>query len=286
MTSPIVAKRSPVLRVATLQLTSVDDLQLSLDEIIELLATIAPGSCDLACLPENALYMRVQEGEKIPSFKSLDDEVFKSLAKWCRSRDCALHIGSVALQVGASVVNASVLVSPDGTVTSPYQKIHLFDVDVIGQKPIRESDAFAHGSSASVFSVLGWKIGSSICYDVRFAELYLKYAQAEVDVILIPSAFLVTTGRAHWEVLLRARAIESQAYVVAAAQGGIHKSVKNVAVSRGTYGHSMIVDPWGEVIQTCEDGPGHSKVLRADLRLERIDQVRAQIPMRSHRRLK
>jgi len=163
-----------------------------------------------------------------------------------------------------------------------YRKIHLFDVDVVGQKPVRESDVFARGTETSVFEIKGWKFGSSICYDVRFPELYLRYAREEVDAILVPAAFLTTTGRAHWEILLRARAIESQAYVLAAAQGGTHQGIKGG--TRETHGHSMIVDPWGLIVEEIQDS-SEVRVARATLKVDRIEAVRRQIPMKNHRTL-
>lgn len=283
------------LDVAVLQLTSVDDVNANVATVLELLRGL-DGAPDLVCLPENSLYMRLREGAVIPGL-FLDDPRLDPLRAWCVSRGSSLHLGSVPRPgSGGRVTNTSVLIGADGVARDLYSKIHLFDVDVEGARRVRESDAFAPGSGPVVFEVGGWRIGSSICYDLRFAELYLEYARAGVDLILIPSAFLVATGRAHWDVLTRARAIESQAYVVAAAQGGRH--VGSVADAGGgagagvggagvreTYGHSIIVDPWGEVIDTLPDDFGARRVLRARLSKERIARVRAQIPMAGHRRL-
>ena len=127
-----------------------------------------------------------------------------------------------------------------------YEKIHLFDIELDGLSPVRETDLFKHGKFPSVFKVRGWEIGQAICYDLRFAELFLEYAKQGVDLVLVPAAFLVETGRAHWEVLLRARAIESQCYIVAAAQAGKHLGCQGG--HRMTYGHSLAIDPWGTVI--------------------------------------
>ena len=135
-----------------------------------------------------------------------------------------------------------------------------------------------NGSKTKIIELDGWKIGLSICYDLRFAELFLAYRQAGVDLILIPSAFTVPTGRAHWEILLRARAIESQCYVAAAAQAGDHEG------ARSTYGHSMIIGPWGQILsqRTTEDQP---RILGVRLDRSEIEKVRQQIPMASHVRL-
>ena len=277
------------LEVAVCQLTSVDDVDANLHQISALLSVVAAcgGKARFISFPENALYLRLKEGEQIPAL-ALSSTAFTQLGDWAKKLNAYIHIGSAPLSRGEKLVNASVLVSPDGSAKSVYEKVHLFDVDVEGHKPVRESDAFAHGGDTSILNIDGWKIGSSICYDLRFSELYARYARAEVDAILIPSAFLVPTGKAHWHVLTRARAIESQAYVLAAAQGGTHKG--KAGGVRNTYGNSIIIDPWGEVLQTCIDQPGREwtneeRVLFATLSRERIRSVRRQIPMKNHRRL-
>ena len=161
--------------------------------------------------------------------------------------------------------------------TKPY----LFDVDVVGAPQARESAAFSYGAKAQVITLNGWKIGLSICYDLRFSELYSKYAQKNVDVILVPSAFLVPTGKAHWHSLLRARAIESQAFIVAAAQSGDHQNAN--AQHRYTYGHSLVVDPWGVVLKDLETPGADLAVVELDS--AQLKKVREQIPMAKHRRL-
>ena len=277
------------LDVAALQLTSVDDVTENVTQILRQLASLEANPPDLICLPENALYMRIREGGAIPAI-SLDHPDLLKLVGWADRFKSRIHVGSVPMASGGRLFNTSLLIEPGGRIADVYRKIHLFDVDVAGHKPVRESDVFSAGEQISVLDIGGWKVGCSICYDLRFAELFLKYAQAEVDLILIPSAFLVPTGRAHWDVMIRARAIESQAYVIAAAQGGTHRAFQKESndeglPTRGTFGHSMIVDPWGEVVQTLPDDFGDARIIRAELSRERIRQVRAQIPMRNHRRL-
>ena len=271
---------SRTLNVAVCELTSVDDLQTNLRSILALLKSLESDSTDLVCFPENALFLRVREGTKIQGI-SLEGSGFSELAGWSRANSCAIHLGSVPVEDGGKLFNTSVVILADGTIQSSYRKIHLFDVDVEGHKPVRESDVFAGGSQPEILTIKGWRIGSSICYDMRFSELYSKYAAAGVDVILIPSAFLVPTGVAHWEILVRARAIESQAYVLASAQGGEHLGVGGG--TRATYGHSMIVDPWGLILAEVTSDQG--RVIRCELRSDRIEQVRKQIPMKNHRRL-
>ncbi|MEO0337565.1 MAG: nitrilase-related carbon-nitrogen hydrolase [Pseudomonadota bacterium] len=163
----------------------------------------------------------------------------------------------------------------------PYSKIHLFDVDVEGQKPIRESDDFVAGTAPKIIEIEGWRIGLSICYDIRFSELYLHYVKSGVDLIAIPAAFLPPTGEAHWEVLQRARAIEAQCFVVSSAQSGEHQSVRSGA-KRVSYGHGLAVDPWGRVLLNMGTEVGAEQMVLSRSLLSR---VRGQIPMGSHRKL-
>ena len=233
---------SETLKIALTQMTSVDSVEKNLSQIISLLDQIS-SPVDLVLFPENCLYLRIQEGEAVP-FLKLSDEIFQVLAREAQKRKCALHLGSVPVELSNGKYNCSVLIDHLGQIKASYQKIHLFDTQLKDQTPIRESDVFQHGAQLALLQLKGWKIGQSICYDLRFSELYRRYALNEVDVILVPSAFLVRTGQSHWEPLLRARAIESQAYVLASAQAGRHESVKNGSY-RDTYGHALAIDPWG-----------------------------------------
>lgn len=213
---------SSELVVAVAQMTSIDDTDANLMQIEALLEDIfKTHKPRLVGFPENCLYMRVKEGEKIQGF-SLEDSVFSRLSELAQKYETHLHLGSVPLHIEGHLYNSSMLITPRGEVRPTYQKLHLFDIQLEGQAPIRESDVFRHGQRPSVIEVDGWRIGETICYDVRFAELFSQYARKEVDLILVPAAFLVKTGEAHWEILLRARAIESQAYLMASAQGGTH----------------------------------------------------------------
>lgn len=231
---------------------------------------------DVYCFPENALYMRLQKDEKIPAI-SLESDVFEPFVEKARELKAYFYFGSVPLLLNGKVFNSTVVIDPEGNRTAPYQKIHLFDIDIEGQTPFRESRDFAHGSQTRIENWNGFLWGLSVCYDLRFPELYLNYAKKNVDVIAVPSAFLVKTGQAHWHTLLRARAIESQCYVVAAAQSGSHKGL------RETYGHSLVINPWGEVVvELSEKKPA---VLLVELDKSVIQNVRNQIPMSSHRRI-
>ncbi len=274
--------KAPELNVAVCQLTSGDSVDQNIRDIESVLSSLEhPAGLDLVSFPENSLYFRINDGDPRVGM-TLEDQVLQRLSRWSQAHQTTVHIGSVPLTDGTKATNATVLLTPDGNVTVPYKKIHLFDVDVEGHVRVRESDFFVPGSEPGFFEIKGWKFGATICYDVRFSELFLRYAKAGVDVILIPAAFIVPTGRAHWDILVRARAIECQAYVLAAAQGGLHKSP--TGGTRETYGHSLIVDPWGQVLGECLDR-GDSRVLRSSLKAEKIEAVRRQIPIQSHRRL-
>ncbi len=269
------------LAVAAVQMTSIDDVDANLMQIESLLEGIFKSSQPrFVSFPENCLYLRLTEGEKIEGL-TLSHPAFAQLASWAQKYNTHLHLGSVPLYVDGHLYNSSVLITPEGQVRPTYQKMHLFDIQLEGQKPIRESDVFRHGQKPSILEVDGWRIGEAICYDVRFAELFSQYARKEVDLILLPAAFLVKTGEAHWEILLRARAIESQAYVMAAAQAGTHQGVRGG--TRETYGHTLVIDPWGTIVGQAEKrSPGF---VVTTLKRERIDKVRQQIPMKFHRRL-
>lgn len=197
------------------------------------------------------------------------------LAAWARiakEHGVWLLLGSAAIATGAGkVYNRSFLYNPDGKVAARYDKINLFDVTLGGGETYRESETVEGGGAAvMVEGPMGAKLGLSICYDLRFAPLYTAYAKAGAEIITVPSAFTVPTGQAHWETLLRARAIETACFVVAPAQGGRHED------GRATWGHSMIVDPWGKIVAKLDhDEPG---VIVADLDLDQVAEARAKIP--------
>lgn len=258
---------------------STDCVDDNVDQLLKLLRQALRGGARLISFPENSLYLRIdmENGEKYAFAEN--SQVFERLALELRGSGAQMHLGSVPVKLEGEIRNVSVWIDDQGQVNFPYSKMHLFDIELHGQKPIRESDYYRKGTQPALVKTLGFRFGLSICYDLRFPELFLYYAHQGVDALMIPAAFLVETGRAHWEVLLRARAIEGQSYVVAAAQGGTHVS-KN-GKSRQTYGHTMIVDPWGAVLAQAD---ADKKVVFADISGETIRKVRAQIPMAAHRR--
>ena len=181
-----------------------------------------------------------------------------------------LNIGSLALQgAGGRLVNRSLLFAPDGRIAARYDKIHLFDVDLPNGESIRESNAYDGGAAAGVTPLPWGGLGLTICYDVRFPALYRALAQRGASLITVPSAFTVPTGEAHWHVLLRARAIETGSFVLAAAQGGRHES------GRQTFGHSLIVSPWGDVLAEAGREPG---IILAEIDMGEAALARARIP--------
>lgn len=265
------------LKIALTQITSVDDINENLNTILSLLNKLSPSEVAAVFFPENCLYMRLLEGEKILGL-DLKHEAFRVLAEWASKNKTGLHLGSVPVTENGALYNGSVWISASGKVEVTYRKVHLFDIQLENQKPIKESDVFKHGGAPQILSLENWNLGQSICYDLRFSDLYHYYARQHVDAILIPSAFLVKTGQAHWEVLMRARAIESQCYVIASAQAGLHKSPRG---QRETYGHSVVIDPWGTVVAELKNSP---EIQVVELQKSRIRAVRAQIPMKDHRR--
>ncbi|MBK7890458.1 MAG: carbon-nitrogen hydrolase family protein [Bdellovibrionales bacterium] len=286
------------LKVAVIQLTSSNEIRENETLIVEALKRIEGAGVELVVFPENVWFMRLAEGEGFPDFGSLSSAAFReTLQAWVNANGTAVVLGSVPLgrEVGGKPYAATVVFTPGEPWSVPYTKVHLFDVDVAGHRPVRESDHLKPGEGPAVWIYKGWRFGCAICYDVRFSELFSQYAAAGVDALFLPSAFLVPTGRQHWEILVRARAIESQAYMLAPAQSGDHGDRSAVAgavavttpmaAPRKTYGRSMIVDPWGRVLAAASAEKSGVEVLIAELGKEEIAKVRTQIPMKAHRRL-
>lgn len=207
-----------------------------------------------------------------------DDIVLAAVRGAARRHGVWIALGSLALKdtAGADrLVNRGFVIDDGGTVRARYDKIHLFDVEAAPGETYRESASFAPGSAATVVDTPLGALGLSICYDVRFPRLYDALTAAGARVIAVPAAFTRPTGLAHWHTLLRARAIESAAFVIAAAQTGEHED------GRATFGHSLVIDPWGEVLLDMGEAPGMATV---DIDLARVDDVRRRIPVIAHRR--
>ena len=239
-------------KLGVAQLTSVDDVRPNLKQIEKLYLEAVNKDADLAVFPENSLFLRIRSGAGIEGLNLAGSEA-AHLDKLVAKNGTPLMLTTPVAAAGGKAHNSTILFQRGMPSRVLYTKIHLFDVDVVGAPPVRESDGFHRGIEPAVVEIGGWKFGLSICYDLRFSELYARYAQ-KVDVILIPSAFLVPTGEAHWHVLVRARAIETQCFVAAPAQSGDHVSVQG-GPGRPTYGHSLVVDPWGKIITELTRGP-------------------------------
>ncbi len=201
-----------------------------------------------------------------------DNPDIEQCAQIARKNALYLHIGSLAIALeNGKLANRSVLFDPDGFIVQTYDKIHLFDADIAGDEAYRESDTYQGGERAVVAKVAGVNVGMSICYDLRFGALYRLLATAGAQIIAVPAAFTVPTGKAHWAVLLRARAIETGCYIIAAAQGGTHEN------GRQTYGHSMLIDPWGEIVAQKQDQS--TGLIMGEIDLEKITKARRALPV-------
>jgi predicted amidohydrolase len=244
----------------------------NLDALEGLVAEAAAQGAQYAVSPEvTVVFAENREGLSRVAGPYDNNSALQRVAGMARQHRLFLHLGSLAVALDdGRFANRSVLFAPDGSVAATYDKIHLFDATLPGVREYRESQTYRGGDKAVVTEASGFRLGLSICYDVRFAALYRALADAGAEVIAVPAAFTVPTGKAHWEVLLRARAIETGCYVIAAAQGGTHQN------GRSTWGHSMIIDPWGEIIAQIEgDTPG---VLVADLDLSKVAEARGKVP--------
>ena len=267
------------IRAAVIQMTSTDDVAANLDAARALLAEAASSGAQLAGLPENFAYLR-REGSPIQCAQTLEGEIVGALREIARRHRMWIVGGSFPERIAGDsrVWNTSVLVSDAGEIAGVYRKIHLFDVDLreAGGARYAESSTIAPGKEIVLAHTPFGALGLSICYDLRFPELYRDLAARGARWLAIPSAFTPHTGKDHWEVLLRARAIENQAFVLAPAQCGRHNE------ARSSYGRSLIVDPWGLVLAQAADRPG---VALADCQLEDQDRIRTSLPALSHRRL-
>jgi predicted amidohydrolase len=268
-----------VVRVAVCQMRSSEDVEANLALAERLLDDAADGGADLATLPEYLEYMGpASKRSRIAS--PVPGPVTDRLAAVARERSMWVLAGGVLEASDGHVHDTSVLLDPDGEVAATYRKIHLYDVDLPDQPPIRESDSIAAGEELVTHLVGEVRLGLSICYDVRFPELYRGLMAQGAQVLCVPAQFQHTTGRDHWHTLLRARAIENQAFVVAPGQWGPFGDPDE---TRRSYGHSLVIDPWGRVlVEAPEEGDG---VWFADLDLEAQRDLRRSFPVLQHRRL-
>jgi predicted amidohydrolase len=256
-----------------------EDVDANLATAGRLVREASDGGADIAVLPELFAYYGSQRQMRAMA-EPLGGPITTFLSDLARDRTMWLLGGSVCEAADGRVYNASFLFDREGESVARYRKIHLYDAELPGQRPIRESALFAAGDEVVTRDIEGIRLGLSICYDLRFPELYRGLMTSGALVLAVPSAFQATTGAAHWEALLRARAIEEQSYVLAAAQWGPWGAP---AAGHRTFGNAMIVDPWGQVLERApEEGDG---VWFAELDLETVRSVRARLPALAHRRL-
>ena len=265
-------------RIALFQAQSGIDPAANAERLVSAVTDAARGGAEMLFTPEMSGMLDRDRGRALGKARQeADDLVLAAVREAAAKHGIWVHLGSLALRgKGSKLVNRGFVIDGAGEIRARYDKIHLFDVDLPTGESWRESAMYEAGKSAVIVpdTPVG-KLGLTICYDLRFPELFQRLSEAGADVISVPAAFTVPTGRAHWQVLMRARAIEAELFIVAAAQAGRHED------GRETYGHSLVADPWGELVLEMNGKPG---LAFAELDLSRIADVRARIPVHQHRR--
>jgi len=265
-------------RIAIFQSTTGIDPAANGRSLAEAVEQAASGGAEMLFTPEMSGLLDRDSARAARVLRPQDDDsVLAACRDAARRHRIWLHIGSLAVLVGdGKVANRGFIIDREGEIRGTYDKLHLFDVDLPSGESWRESNVYSPGKGVVLVNgtPVG-KLGLTICYDLRFPGLFARLAESDADVIAVPAAFTVPTGKAHWHVLLRARAIEAGLFVVAAAQVGHHED------GRTTFGHSLVIDPWGEVLLDMGDEPG---VGFAEIDLKRISDVRSRIPALNHRR--
>ncbi|MES2781948.1 MAG: carbon-nitrogen hydrolase family protein [Pseudomonadota bacterium] len=270
---------SSLKRIAVHQMTSGVSPQQNVSDMIEAMAASAKSGAVMYFAPEMSIIIDRDRIRARPhmAFES-QLSALTALSAAALEHRMWVHLGSIPVlhENGQKLANRTIIIGADGLIKARYDKIHLFDVNLDTGEAWRESSAYVGGDRPVVAKTPLGLMGLAICYDMRFPDLFSAYAKSGADILTLPSAFTVPTGEAHWHTILRARAIESETFVIAAAQCGLHED------GRATYGHSLVVDPWGTVILDMGVAPGLAFV---DLDLTRIDDVRKQIPVNMNRRV-
>jgi predicted amidohydrolase len=260
------------LRVALIQTRTPASQEAALAQVTPLIEQAAAAGAQLIITPEGSNLLQRDRAKMLAAMKPLEEDIFvEGVRILAAQRRVWILIGSALVAIGPDkAANRAVLISDMGRIVQTYDKLHMFDVDLPNGDRYRESSLYQPGTDAKVAQTPWGLLGLTICYDMRFPQLYRALSQAGVGIFAVPAAFTRPTGEAHWEVLLRARAIENGAFVLAAAQGGMHED------GRSTWGHSMAIDPWGRILAGADgDEPG---VVMADLDLAMIDTTRQAIP--------
>ena len=269
------------MKAALLQLNSSDDPDENLSVVSDMFAEAVAAGAQFILTPEVSNCVSTSRAHQNEVLRHEEDDAMLAAIR-AQTRDSGVWclIGSLALKThdaDGRFANRSFLLSPQGTIAAWYDKIHMFDVQVSEKETYRESDGYRPGDKAVTATTPMGEIGMTICYDLRFPLLFRTLAQSGAGIITVPSAFSPVTGAAHWETLLRARAIETGSFVLAPAQTGTHRSSRGKP--RQTYGHSMVVGPWGDILADAGDEPG---VVYVDINADEIEMARARIPSLSH----
>jgi deaminated glutathione amidase len=263
------------MKIAAVQMNSQDDKAINCAEAERLVRAAAADGATLIVLPENFACLSASDaiqresGEPFP-----DGDIFQRFAALARELKITLHAGSVIESEGSSRYNTTVVFGSSGEMLARYRKIHLFDVEVPGGITYLESSRVGRGTEVVTYTVNGMKVGCAICYDIRFPELFRKLRDEGCDIIVLPAAFTLQTGKDHWEVLSRARAIETQTYFVACGQVFTHGGG-----TKACWGHSMIIDPWGHVVAQASDRVGF---IAATLDVDYTANIRRNLPVANH----
>ncbi|MBA4779864.1 MAG: nitrilase [Sphingomonadales bacterium RIFCSPHIGHO2_01_FULL_65_20] len=267
------------MKIAVLQMTAGIDPADNARTLVQAVRDAKAGGAEMLFTPEMSNLIDRNRARAADTIRSEgEDPVLAEVRTAAAEHGLWVHLGSLAVQGDAPDAkwrNRAFVIAPDGSIAARYDKIHLFDVDLASGESWRESAVYEGGEQAVAVRLPEAVLGLSICYDIRFSAVFAALSRAGADIIAVPAAFTVPTGQAHWHVLLRARAIENACFVVAAAQTGDH------ADGRSTYGHSLVIDPWGEILLDMGEAPG---LAFAELDLARIADVRSRVPVIANRR--
>lgn len=263
------------LKAALIQLTCTPDIEANIQKLTTMIRAAAEQGADFILTPECSDMMTSNADKLARAYSEANHPTLKALTTLAVDLDIWLQIGSLAIKDDTKLRNRSYMVSNAGAIAATYDKIHLFDSIPGDGHTYKESDIYNAGNKAVIAPVPHAKIGMTICYDLRFATLYRHLAKSGAHIITVPAAFTVPTGQAHWETLLRARAIETGCYIIAANQTGQHRKALH------TYGHSMIIDPWGKIIAELK---GEEGILTANLDLTAVEKTRTELPTLQHDR--
>ncbi|NUN14890.1 MAG: carbon-nitrogen hydrolase family protein [Myxococcales bacterium] len=268
---------TPSFRCAVVQLRSTEDMETNLRTVEELVTSARADGADVVALPENFAWLRINPETTTPR-QTPDGTLLTRMRRLAQHCQVDLLLGGYPLEAPGSTkhFNAASWISKSGDILCTYRKLHLFGIDIPGTETQRESDHVQPGDEVCCVDTAFGKMGISICYDLRFPELYRKLVEMGSQYLYVPSAFTLTTGKDHWHTLLRARAIENQCYVIAPAQWGFHGG------KRHSYGHSLIVDPWGIVVAEASDGVNYAM---ARIEPAHVQRVRTHLPALNDRRI-